>query len=140
MRIPRRSVWLVGGLLVLSLSAAACSGGGDSGASSSADACAAATNFTDAVTALGQVNVKTDGTDALKAAAQNVADAAGALETAAKDQFGSQASAVKAAYQNLADALATAPSAAIASQAYIQGVANIKAQQAALEQEISQAC
>ena len=90
--------------------------------------------------ALGQVNVLTDGTDALKAAAQDVADAAGALETAAKDQFGSQASAVKAAYQNLADSLATAPSVTIAAQALTQGVANIKAQQAALAEEISTAC
>ena len=132
----RRSAWLVAPLLVLSLSAAACGGGG----SDSADACAAAKNFTDAVTALTQVNVVTDGTDALKTATQSVADAAGELQTAAKDQFGSQASAVKAAYQNLADSLATAPSVAIAAQALTEGVANIKAQQAALEEEISSAC
>ena len=132
----RRSAWLVAPLLVLSLSAAACGGGG----SDSADACAAAKNFTDAVTALTQVNVVTDGTDALKTAAQSVADAAGELQTAAKDQFGSQASAVKAAYQNLADSLAWAPSVAIAAQALTEGVANIKAQQAALEEEISSAC
>ena len=136
MRTLRRSVWLLAPLLVLSLSAAACGGGGED----SADACAAAKDFTDAVTALTQVNVATDGTDALKTAAQNVADAAGTLQEAAKDQFGSQASAVKAAYQNLADSLATAPSAAIAAQAMTEGVANIKAQQAALEREISTAC
>lgn len=124
-------------MLVLSLSAAAC--GGDDG-SDSADACAAAKNFTDAVTALTQVNVVTDGTDALTTAAQNVAEAAGALESAAKDQFGSQASAVKAAYANLAESLATAPSVGIAAQAITEGVANIKAQQAALEEEISSAC
>ena len=132
----RRSAWLFAPMLALSLSAAACGGGG----SDSADACAAAKNFTDAVTALTQVNVVTDGTDALKTAAQSVADAAGELQTAAKDQFGSQASAVKAAYQNLADSLATAPSVAIAAQALTEGVANIKAQQAALEEEISSAC
>jgi len=132
----RRSAWLLAPMLVLSLSAAACGGGG----SDSADACAAAKNFTDAVTALTQVNVVTDGTDALKTATQSVADAAGELQTAAKDQFGSQASAVKAAYQNLADSLATAPSVAIAAQALTEGVANIKAQQAALEEEISSAC
>ena len=132
----RRSAWLLAPMLALSLSAAACGGGG----SDSADACAAAKNFTDAVTALTQVNVVTDGTDALKTATQSVADAAGELQTAAKDQFGSQASAVKAAYQNLADSLATAPSVAIAAQALTEGVANIKAQQAALEEEISSAC
>jgi uncharacterized phage infection (PIP) family protein YhgE len=124
-------------MLVLALSAAAC--GGDDG-NDSADACAAAKSFTDAVTALTQVNVVTDGTDALTTAAQNVAEAAGALESAAKDQFGSQASAVKAAYANLAESLATAPSVAIAAQAITEGVANIKAQQAALEEEISSAC
>jgi len=132
----RRSAWLLAPMLALSLSEAACGGGG----SDSADPCAAAKNFTDAVTALTQVNVVTDGTDALKTAAQSVADAAGELQTAAKDQFGSQASAVKAAYQNLADSLATAPSVAIAAQALTEGVANIKAQQAALEEEISSAC
>ena len=85
MRTSRSSVWLVGTALALSLVAAACSsgGGGDT-----ADACAAAQDFTDSVTALTQVKVQTDGIDALKTAAQNVADAAGALQTAAKDQFG----------------------------------------------------
>jgi hypothetical protein len=135
-RTLRRSVWLLAPLVALSLSAPACGGGGED----SADACAAAQEFTDAVTALTQVDVVTDGTDALTTAAKNVADAAGALQEAAKDQFGSQASAVKAAYQNLADSLATAPSVAIAAQAMTEGVANIKAQQAALEEEISTAC
>lgn len=121
---------------MLSLAAAACGGGGGD----SADACAAAKTFTDSVTALSQVNVATDGVDALKSAAQNVADAAGELQTAAKDQFGSQASAVQAAYQSLAEGLSTAPSAAIAAQTYTQDVANIKAQQAALEEEISSTC
>ena len=135
MRNPRTS-WLLAPVLALSLVASACGGGGDD----SADACAAAKNFTDAVTALGQVNVTTDGVDALKTAAQNVADAAGELQTAAKDQFGSQASAVKAAYSQLADALATAPSVTIAAQDLTQGIANIKAQQAALMEEIQNAC
>ena len=136
MRAPRRSAWLVVPTLVLSLSAAACGGGG----SDSADACAAAKDFTDSVAALTAVDPVADGTDALKTAAQNVADAAGALESAAKDQFGSQASAVKASYQQLADGLADAVDPASAAQAMASGIANIKDQQAALEEEIANAC
>jgi uncharacterized phage infection (PIP) family protein YhgE len=136
MRTPRRIAWLVAPMVVLSLSMTACGGGGGD----SADACSAAKDFTDSVTALKAVDPVTDGTDALKTAAQNVADAAGALETAAKDQFGSQASAVKAAYQQLADGLADAVDPASAAQAMTSGVANIKDQQAALEEEIANAC
>jgi hypothetical protein len=123
-------------MVVLSLSAAACGGGG----SDSADACSAAQDFTDSVTALKAVDPVADGTDALKTAAQNVADAAGALATAAKDQFGSQASAVKAAYQQLADGLADSVDPASAAQAMTSGIANIRNQQAALEEEITTAC
>ena len=108
--------------------------------SDSADACSAAKDFTDSVTALKAVDPVADGTDALKTAAQNVADAAGALANAAKDQFGSQASAVKAAYQQLADGLADAVDPASAAQALTSGIANIRDQQAALEEEISNAC
>jgi hypothetical protein len=124
-------------MLVLSLSAVSCGGGGDD---NSADACAAAKTFTDSVTALKAVDPLADGTDVLKAAAQNVADAAGALETAAKDQFGSQASAVKAAYQHLAENVADAADPQGAAQAMAAGVVNIKDQQAALEEAISTAC
>ena len=123
-------------MLVLSLCATACGGGG----SDSADACAAAKDFTDSVTALKAVDPVADGTDALKTAAQNVADAAGALETAAKDQFGSQASAVKAAYQQLAEGIANAVDPASAAQALTSGIANVRNQQAALEEEIANAC
>jgi hypothetical protein len=133
----RDALWLLGPVLVLSLSAASCGGGSDD---NSADACAAAKSFTDSVTALKAVDPLADGTDALKAAAQNVADAAGALETAAKDQFGSQASAVKAAYQQLAENVADAPDPQSAAQAITTGILNIKDQQAALEEEISTAC
>ena len=136
MRAPRRLTWLVVPILVLSLSAAACGGGG----SDSADACSAAKDFTDSVAALKAVDPVAEGTDALKAAAQNVADAAGALETAAKDQFGSQASAVKAAYQQLAEGIANAVDPASAAQALTSGIANIRNQQAALEEEIANAC
>jgi uncharacterized phage infection (PIP) family protein YhgE len=136
MRAPRRSAWLVVPTLVLSLSAAACGGGG----SDSADACSAAKDFTDSVAALTAVDPVADGTDALKTAAQNVADAAGALESAAKEQFGSQASAVKASYQQLADGLADAADPASAAQAMTSGIANIRDQQAALEEEIANAC
>ena len=136
MRVPRRLTWLVVSLLMLSLFAAACGSGG----SDSADACSAAKDFTDSVAALKAVDPVADGTDALKTAAQNVADAAGALETAAKDQFGSQASAVKAAYQQLADGMADAVDPASAAQALTSGIANIRNQQAALEEEITSAC
>jgi hypothetical protein len=136
MRAPRRLTLLVVPMLVLSLSAAACGGGG----SDSADACSAAKDFTDSVTALKAVDPVADGTDALKTAAQNVADAAGALETAAKDQFGSQASAVKAAYQQLAEGIANAVDPASAAQALTSGIVNIRNQQAALEEEIANAC
>ena len=111
--------------------------GGDD---NSADACAAAKDFTDSVAALQGVDVVADGTDALKVATQNVVDAAEALETAAKDEFGSQASAVKAAYQQLAENVADAPDPASAAQALTAGTVNIQDQQAALEEEISDAC
>ena len=123
-------------MLVLSLFAGSCGGGGDD----SADACAAAKDFTESIAALKAVNVVADGTDALKVATQNVVDAAEALETAAKDEFGSQASAVKAAYQQLAENVANAVDPASAAQALAAGTANIQDQQAALEEDIANAC
>jgi hypothetical protein len=121
--------------LVLSLSAGSCGGGDDS-----ADACSAAKDFTESIAALKAVDVVADGTDALKIATQNVVDAAEALEAAAKDEFGSQASAVKAAYQQLAENVADAVDPASAAQALTAGTANIQNQQAALEEDISNAC
>ena len=84
--------------------------------------------------------VATDGVDAIKAQIQDTENKAGALASVAKDQLGSQAAAVKNAYQVMFQTIANAPNPAVAAQAITQGMANVKAQQAALQQDIASNC
>ena len=123
-------------LVALAFFASACSSGG----SDSASVCDAAKAFQDSVQKLGQMSVASDGTDAIKAQVQDAEQKADALASVAKDQLGSQAAAVKNAYQLMFQGIANAVNPAEAAQALTQGMANVNAQQAALQQDIASSC
>jgi hypothetical protein len=127
-------------LIGLALAASACSSGGSSGGSDSTNVCDAAKAFQDSATALSQMSVAADGADAVKTAIQDVQTQAQALASVAKDQLGDEARAVAAAYQTLASNVSTAANPAAIAQDLATGMANVKAQQAALEQDIASSC
>jgi len=123
-------------LIGLALAASACSSGG----SDSANVCDAAKAFQGSVQKLSSMSVASDGVDAIKAQIQDAENKADALASVANDQLGSQAAAVKNAYAVMFQTIANAPNPAVAAQAITQGMANVKAQQAALQQDITSSC
>jgi hypothetical protein len=124
---------------VIPLALAACGGGG-SGSGDSTNVCDAAKAFQQSATKLSQMSVASDGVDAVKAAIQDVQTQAQALASVAKDQLGDEARAVAAAYETMASNVSTASNPAAVAQDLTQGMANVKAQQAALEQDIASSC
>jgi hypothetical protein len=124
---------------LLGFALAACGGGSSSGTDST-NVCDAAKAFQDSATGLSQMSVAADGIDAVKAALQDVVTQAQALANVAKDQLGDEARAVAAAYQTMASNVSTAANPSAVAQDLAQGMANVKAQQAALQQDIASSC
>ena len=79
--------------------------GDDDGDSNTASVCESRDELRTSVTALGDVDILSDGTNGLEAAADDVRSALDGLGQSAEDEFGDEVDAVQAALGDLGDAL-----------------------------------